>query len=162
LPRYPRFTAVILGLCQPQHQSFQKKLQDEIDAADLSERLLFVGEIPSDKVGEWYQRSLITVACPRYEPFGLTVLEGMACSSAVVASRTGAFEDIVLPGVTGDLVPTGDFAALVTALEPLMQNPELALRMGEKGRVRVVEHYSIMREAEGIDSVYEALWNPKS
>ena len=162
LPRYPKFTAVILGLCQPQHQSFQKKLQEEIDAAGLSKRLLFMGEIPADKVGEWYQRSLITVACPRYEPFGLTVLEGMACSSAVVASRTGAFEDIVIPGVTGNLVPPGDVRALVKALEPLMQIPELALQMGEKGRERVIEQYSINREAEGIDTVYEMLWNSKS
>jgi mannosyltransferase len=159
LPRYPKFTAVILGLCQPQHQSFQTKLKEEIDAAGLSKRLLFMGEIPADKVGDWYQRSLITVACPRYEPFGLTVLEGMACGTAVVASRTGAFEDIVIPNVTGDLVPTGNVAALVNALEPLMRNPELALQMGEKGRQRVVDQYSIIREAEGIDSVYEGLWN---
>jgi mannosyltransferase len=162
LPKYPKFTAVILGLCQPQHQSFQRKLQEEIDFAGLSERLLFMGEIPADKVGEWYRRSLITVACPRYEPFGLTVLEGMACGSAVVASRTGAFEEIVIPGLTGDLVPTGDVAALVVALEPLMKNPALALQMGEKGRIRVIEHYSITREAEGIDSVYEGLWNSKT
>jgi mannosyltransferase len=162
LPKYPKFTAVILGLCQPQHQSFQKKLQDEIDAAGLSKRLLFMGEIPADKVGEWYQRSLITVACPRYEPFGLTVLEGMACASAVVASRTGAFEDIVIPGVTGDLVPTGNVAALVKALEPLMANPLVALQMGEQGRQRVIDQYSITREAEGIDSVYESLWSAKS
>jgi mannosyltransferase len=158
LPKYPNFTAVILGLCQPQHQSFQKKLQDEIAAAGLSERLLFLGEIPADRVGEWYQRTLITVACPRYEPFGLTVLEGMACASAVVASRTGAFEDIVIPGVTGDLVPTGDVGALVKALEPLMKNPEVALRLGERGRQRVIDEYSITREAQGIDAVYESLW----
>jgi mannosyltransferase len=161
LPKHPKFTAVILGLCQPQHLSFQKKLQHEIDAAGLSKRLLFMGEIPADKVGEWYQRSLITVACPRYEPFGLTVLEGMACSTAVVASRTGAFEDIVIPGITGALVPTGDVAALVKALEPLMRDPAIAMRMGEQGRQRVIDEYSITREAQGIDSVYEGLWNPK-
>jgi mannosyltransferase len=158
LPKYPNFTAVILGLCQPQHQQFQKQLQDEIQAAGLSDRLLFLGEIPADQVGNWYQRTLITVACPRYEPFGLTVLEGMACSAAVVASRTGAFEDIVLPGITGELVPTGDVDALVRALEPLMKNPERAIAMGEQGRKRVVEEYSIAREAQGIDSVYEQLW----
>jgi mannosyltransferase len=158
LPKYPNFTAVILGLCQPQHQAFQKQLQDEIQAAGLSDRLLFLGEIPADQVGNWYQRTLITVACPRYEPFGLTVLEGMACSAAVVASRTGAFEAIVLPGITGELVPTGDVDALVNALEPLMKNPERAIAMGEQGRKRVVEEYSIAREAQGIDSVYEQLW----
>jgi mannosyltransferase len=158
LPKYPDFTAVILGLCQPQHQSFKATLESEIKVAGLSERLLFLGEIPADQVGLWYQRVLITVACPRYEPFGLTVLEGMACEAAVVASRTGAFEQIVLPGITGELVPTSNVDALVQALEPLMKNPEHAIQMGKKGRLRVVAAYSVEKEAEGIDSVYEGLW----
>jgi mannosyltransferase len=158
LPKYPDFTAVILGLCQPQHQSFKAALESEVAAAGLSERLLFMGEIPADQVGSWYQRVLITVACPRYEPFGLTVLEGMACEAAVVASRTGAFEQIVLPGETGELVPTSDVGALVKALEPLMMDPERAVQMGKKGRLRVQEAFSVEKEAEGIDSVYEALW----
>jgi mannosyltransferase len=158
LPRYPDFTAVILGLCQPQHASFKERLQKEIDAAGLGERLLFLGEIPADQIGAWYQRTLITVACPRYEPFGLTVLEGMACEAAVVASRTGAFEAIVVEGKTGKLVPTGDVDALVLALEPLMKQPQIALAMGKAGRLRVMENYSVEKEAAGIDAVYEGLW----
>jgi glycosyltransferase involved in cell wall biosynthesis len=39
-----------------------------------------------------------------------------------------------------------------------MKNPERAIAMGEQGRKRVVEEYSIAREAQGIDSVYEQLW----
>jgi mannosyltransferase len=158
LPKYPDFTAVILGLCQPQHMAFKAQLESQIKAAGLSERLLFLGEIPADQVGVWYQRVLITVACPRYEPFGLTVLEGMACETAVVASRTGAFESIVIPGQTGELVPTNDVDALADALEPLMQNPEKALAMGKLGRIRVQQAYSVEKEAAGINEVYEHLW----
>jgi mannosyltransferase len=158
LPHHPDFTAVILGLCQPQHRTFKEKLQREIEAAGLSKRLLFLGEIPADQIGIWYQRTLITVACPRYEPFGLTVLEGMACECAVVASRTGAFESIIIEGQTGKLVPTSDVQSLVNALEPLMLNPELALAMGKAGRQRVIDSYSVEREAAAIDAVYESLW----
>ncbi len=159
LPKFPDFTGVILGLCQPQHQSYQSELIQKIEKAGLSKRLLFLGEIPAGDIALWYQRVLITVACPRYEPFGLTVLEGMSCGAAVVASRTGAFEDIVLPGVTGELVPTGDSQALASALTELMKNPDKTIAMGHAGRVRVQKEYSVEKEAEGIDSVYRHLWN---
>jgi mannosyltransferase len=109
-------------------------------------------------VAEWYQNVLITVACPRYEPFGLTPLEGMACGCAVVASDTGAFKAIVDEGVTGHVVPTDDVPALVAALRRVMQDPVRAADMGRLGRQRVEQQFSVEREAEGVAAVYAAVW----
>ncbi len=99
------------------------------------------------------------VACPRYEPFGITPLEAMASGCAVVASRTGAFEHIVEEGKTGLMVPTGDPDVLATAIERLMRDPEWAISMGKKGRIRVGANFSIEREAQGIHSVYDSVLN---
>jgi mannosyltransferase len=79
----------------------------------------------------------------------------MASGCAVVASRTGAFEHIVEEDRTGHVIPTDDVASLVQALMPLMDNPERAIAMGEAGRVRVAEKFSIEQEAAGIAAVYE-------
>lgn len=159
LPEFPDFTAVIAGLCQPQHQEFKQTLTARIAACGLSDRLLFIGEIPPAEVGYWYQNVLITVACPRYEPFGLTPLEGMACGCAIVASDTGAFKTIVDEGKTGYVVATEDVSALVIALRKLMQNPADAAEMGRLGRLRVEEGFSVEREAAGIMAVYESVRN---
>jgi mannosyltransferase len=158
LPEFPDYTAVIAGLCQPQHEAFKQALVDKVAARGLSDSIIFLGEIEPDAVGQWYQNVLIIVACPRYEPFGLTPLEGMACGCAVVASDTGAFKTIVDEGVTGHVVPTDDVAALVAALRPVMQEPLRAAEMGRLGRHRAEKMFSVEREAAGVAAVYAHVW----
>jgi mannosyltransferase len=158
LPEFPDFTAVIAGLCQPQHEEFKQALVAKIAAHGFIDRLLFIGEISPAEVGTWYQNVLITVACPRYEPFGLTPLEGMACACAVVASDTGAFKTIVDEAKTGYVIPTEDVSALVIALRKLMLNPTATAELGHQGRLRVKQGFSVEREAEGIAAVYESVW----
>ena len=155
LPRYPDFTAVICGLCKPEDEVYKAQLVAKIEAAGLTKRIIWLGLVPAEDLALWYQRVSITVACPLNEGFGLTPIEGMACGSAVVASRTGAFEEIVLEGVTGHLVPTDDVPTLVQALEKLLQSPEQITRFAAAGRERVVAHYSIESEARRIAEVYD-------
>lgn len=157
LPEFPDYTAVIAGLCTPQYEDFQAQLVAKIASAGLSDRIIFLGVIGPDEVATWYQNVLITVACPRYEPFGLTPLEGMACGCAVVASDTGAFKMIVEEGVTGHVVPTDNIESLTLALRKVMPNPTLLDSMGKSGRRRVESGFSVEREAEGIAAVYAAV-----
>jgi mannosyltransferase len=117
-----------------------------------------LGEVPSGEVHHWYQRCLVCVACPRYEPFGLTPFEAASAGCALVCSRTGAFEELVEPGVNGELIPTGDVGALAQALSRLMANPQATQHMGVCGRDRVAGHFSLQAEADGIADVYRRLW----
>jgi mannosyltransferase len=130
---------------------------DKIASHGQRERLVFLGDLPLDDIPKWYRRVTIMVACPRYEPFGITPLEAMASACAVVASRTGAFEHIVEPEQTGLLVPTDDIDALANALRELMSDPERTIAMGQRGRERVAAKFSIEQEAAGIQSVYALL-----
>ena len=157
LPDFPDWTAVLAGLCTPQHQNFQDALKEKIAAAGLSDRIIFLGVIGPNHIVDWYQNVLVTVACPRYEPFGLTPLEGMACASSVIASDTGAFRMIVDEGNTGYVIPTDSITALSTALRNMLSQPDHVAEMGNKGRARVVEQFSVEREAQGIQSVYKSL-----
>jgi mannosyltransferase len=154
LPEFPDYTAVIAGLCTPQYQEFQKQLVAKIASNGLSDRIIFLGVIGPNEVAGWYQNVLITVACPRYEPFGLTPLEGMACGCAVIASDTGAFKMIVDDNVTGHVVPTDNTDALTLALRKVMPDPILLASMGKSGRARVEAGFSVDSEARGISAVY--------
>jgi len=158
LAQYPAWTAVIGGLCQARDQAYQADLQAQLARAGLTERVVWLGEVPAADMPLWYQRLSITVACPLYEGYGLTLIEGMACGCAAVASRTGAFASMVQPGVSGTLVPVGDVDALTQALHPLMADPLRTQAMGCRARERAVAQFSIEREAEGIAAVYRQLW----
>jgi mannosyltransferase len=158
LPQLPGATAVIAGLAQAQHQAYQQDLLRQIDAAGLHDRIVFLGEVPAGEVHLWYQRCLLCVACPRYEPFGLTPFEAAATGCALVCSRTGAFDQLAIPGVTGEMVETGDVDGLAQAVLSVMQDPQHAARLGEAAQARVAGHFSLAREAEGIARVYRGLF----
>ncbi len=150
---------MIAGLAQPQHRAYQAELQKKIDAAGLRERIVFLGEIPAGEVNLWYQRCLLCVACPRYEPFGLTPFEAAATGCALVCSRTGAFEQLVQPGVNGALVDTGDARGLAQAVWSVLQDPKQAASMGLAARERVANFYSLQQESLGIGQVYQQLFD---
>ena len=157
LPRYPDFTAVVVGAIMPEQQGFANDLKKRIEAAGLTSRILMTGELPIEEVPRWYQRLTIYAFTSRNEGFGLTLLEAMSAGTALVASRAGAAELVVEDGVTGVLTPPGDVDALVAALEPLMRDPASATAMGERGRAQVLEKFSLDAEANRIAAVYRSL-----
>ena len=157
LPRYPDFTAVIVGAITVEQTAFADDLKKRIEAAGLSSRIVITGELPIEQVPRWYQRLTIYAFTSRNEGFGLTLIEAMSVGAALVASRAGAAELVVEDGVTGVLTPPGDVNALVTALEPLMRDPASSAAMGERARARVQATFSLDAEANQIAGVYRAL-----
>ena len=157
LPRYPEFSAVLVGAITPEQMPFANELKKQIAAAGLEQRVVVTGEIDIAEVQRWYQRLTIYAFTSRNEGFGLTLIEAMAAGAALVAARAGAAEIVVENGVTGVLVPPGDTDALVAAIEPLMQHPAAAAAMGSRARERVVEKFSLDAEADKIAAVYRRL-----
>jgi len=157
LPRYPDFTAVMVGAITVDQTGFANDLKKRIEAAGLTSRIVVTGELSIEEVQRWYRRLTIYAFTSRNEGFGLTLIEAMAVGAALVASRAGAAELVVEDGVTGALTPPGDVDALVAALEPLMRDPAAASAMGARARARVVEKFSLDAEAAGIAAIYRAL-----
>jgi len=157
LPRYPDFTAVLVGAITPEQSGFADDLKKRIEAAGLQSRIVITGELEIEAVQRWYQRLTVYAFTSRNEGFGLTLIEAMAAGAALVASRAGAAELVVEDGVTGALTPPGDVDALVAAVEPLMRDPASASAMGARGRTRVLEKFSLQAEAGRIAEVYRGL-----
>jgi mannosyltransferase len=157
LPRYPDFTAVIVGQVTAEQTPFANDLKKRIEAAGLQSRIVITGELPIEQVRRWYQRLTIYAFTSRNEGFGLTLIEAMASGSALVAARAGAAELVVEDGVSGVLIPAGDVDALATALDPLMRDVAAATAMGARGRARVLAKFSLDAEAARIGEVYRPL-----
>jgi mannosyltransferase len=157
LPSRPDVAALVLGRTTEQHVGFERDLKRRIAQAKLEDRVLFAGEVPPP-MNAWYQVLDLFVAPSRWEGFGVTPLEAMACEVPVVATRAGAFEELLDDGVTGTLVPPGEVAPMREAIVRWLDDPTGAARAGAAGRTRVAEQFSLEREAAGINAVYEALW----
>jgi starch synthase len=103
--------------------------------------------------------------CPSiYEPFGLVILEAMACETPVVASRVGGIPEIVVEGETGYLVDfnpddlDGFTTSLAGRVQELLQDTTLAARMGKAGRERAVQHFGWRAIAAQTVRLYDSLF----
>lgn len=93
----------------------------------------------------------------RWEGFGLVTLEAMQAGVAVVASRVSALPEIVLDGETGLLVPAAKAAKLAAALLALLQDPQRAMQLGENGRLRAAQLFTVKQMAVQHAALYLSL-----
>jgi glycosyltransferase involved in cell wall biosynthesis len=90
------------------------------------------------------------------EGISLTLLEAMAAERAIVATAVGGTPEVVCDGATGVLVPPGDAGALGAAMAALLKEPMRAAALGEAGRRRVLQHFTLDRMVEAYAAVYSA------
>jgi len=91
------------------------------------------------------------------EGLGTSLLDAMACSRPIVATRAGGIPEVVEDGVTGLLVPPRDHRALAQAIVGLLKDDALQRRMGAAGLARVKGRFTVERMVEGTAEVYTNL-----
>ncbi len=153
LPARPHLRVIFTGRVTDDNRTFHATQMARLTAAGVADRVQFLGEIPWEDVVRHYQALNLFVAPARWEGFGLTPLEAMACGVPVVASRVGAFESLVTPE-TGTLVPPDDAAALTQALEAWVDAPARLAAAGPTARAHVLANHQIEGEARALVSIY--------
>jgi glycosyltransferase involved in cell wall biosynthesis len=96
-----------------------------------------------------------------YESFGLATAEAMAFELPVVATDVVGTSDVVVPGVTGMLVPPRDPAALAQATLVLLGDPARARAFGAAGRARVLDRFTREHMLDAVGSLYQSLIEPE-
>jgi len=90
-----------------------------------------------------------------YETFGLTVVEAFSCGTPVIASRHGAFADLIEDGVTGLLFTPGDASDLSKKIAWSESHPEAMLKMGQAARIEYETKYTPQRNYKMLIEIYE-------
>ena len=95
-----------------------------------------LGFIPDEDLVDYFRAADVFVLPTRTgEGFGLVIAEANACGVPVIATRSGAPEEIVQDGITGLLVPPENPAALADAITQLRRQPDLRREMGRAARL---------------------------
>jgi glycosyltransferase involved in cell wall biosynthesis len=121
-------------------------------------RVRFLGSLDREALLAAYHRAQVLVVpslCE--EPFGLPVVEGMACGLPCVASHTGGIPELIEHEVTGVLVPRGDAAGLAAALRGLASDPPRRQRLGHAARERAVRLFDWSLPAARLEALYNRL-----
>lgn len=137
---------------------YQEELRQLRDSLGLSSIVRFLGH--RSDVGRVLAASDVmahTSTSP--EPFGLVIIEGMAASLPVIATKDGGVPEIIDDGENGILTPPGDPQALARALTAVASDKTFARRLGMAARSRVLERFTLERVAREVEAVYEAVLN---
>jgi glycosyltransferase involved in cell wall biosynthesis len=130
------------------------------DAAGIAGQVTFLGHRPSTQTPDIYRTFdvlvLPSVSRPNWvEQFGRVLTEAMACGVPVVGSDSGEIPHVI--GDAGLIFPEGDAAALCDALARLLADPALRHDLADRGRARVLAHFTQAQVAAATYRVYQAV-----
>ena len=132
---------------------YQRRLRELARTAGIADRVSWLGE--REDVPE-LMRALDVLLVPSWEePFGRTVLEGMALEVPVLATDVGGPAEILHDGREGLLLAPRRAGEWARALAALAGDPERRARMGRAGRERVEQRFSIAAHVAAMLAVYE-------
>jgi len=162
LPRLPGAVAVVAGLAKGGDEGFLTRLKAEVAAAGLTGRILFPGEVAAERMPALMQGCRLLMALPRYEGYGVTPIEAMACGVPIIASETGHFAEFAGRAggneQAGIIVPLKDAEGAAEAAVALLSDPAKHAAFAATARERAVRLFSVEREVAEIRAVYDGLW----
>jgi glycosyltransferase involved in cell wall biosynthesis len=126
-------------------------------ALGLGDAVTFAGFLPQHEMPGFYA-ALDVLAHPSVEePFGLVLVEAMACARPVVAVGAGGVPEIIRDGVDGLLVPREQPEAMAAALVRVLRESALAGRLARSGCARARDTFTPQRQAAEVLAVYHRI-----
>ena len=110
----------------------------------ISDRVQFRGWVSNDDVIAEFHQADVFVLPTFAEGLPNALLEAMACNLPVVTTPVDGIPSVVEDGLNGFLVPPGESDALAKGIRPLLQNPELGIKMGQTNRAAILENHHIL------------------
>lgn len=140
---------------------FRKELEDIIEREGLEDMVMFAGRVPNEELPDYYAATDVFVlpSVSRLEAFGIVALEAMASEVPVIVSDIPGVRDVIVEGKNGLLAEPMNSEDLAGKIRTLLENPEVAERMGKNGRKRVLERFTWGQVAKDIEYVYYSILN---
>lgn len=157
--RVPDVTYLIVG-----DGPHREELETLAVTVGVRDRVIFAGRAAAEDLPDLYALSDVFVMPSRdqletddVEGFGIVFLEASACGKPVVGGRSGGVSDAIVDGVTGFLVDPRDPEAIADMLARLLLDSDLAIRLGQHGRSRVVRDFDWRCVADRVQGILDAI-----
>jgi glycosyltransferase involved in cell wall biosynthesis len=105
-------------------------------------------------VMELLAKSSLFILSSKREGFPISILEAMRAGLPVIATEVGGVAEAIIDGETGYLVPVGDKVLMQKRICALVEDPKLRKQMGDKGRERFLQHFTLEKMAEKTFDIY--------
>ena len=130
------------------------QIQKQISRLNLDPLVKIMGFQPHQQVLEFLAQADVLVLPSLSEGIPVAAMEAMAAGLPVVASSVTGVPELVMDGMTGLLVPKQNSEALAEALLKLYNEPEMRMRLGRNGRLKVGKEYNLQRSAKMLYDIF--------
>lgn len=154
--RHPEAKFAAVGGVFDTEKFYMDRFRKEVHDAGLDNKLT-INDFRADMPDVFAAFDIFVLPSILPEPFGLVVIEAMASGKPVVATAPGGPSETVVDGETGFLVPPSDASAIAKALEELLADPPKRISMGEAGRRRAREVFSLPRYVSEFEELYDRI-----
>ncbi len=134
-------------------EKYGQELKKLVDKLNINHITTFFGRVSDSKLQELYSKAMVLIHLQKMHPFGLVFIESMASGTPGIACKPGATEEIITDGETGFLVDENDSIKLMECVEKFLDNPNISLTMGIKGRDRVKKNFELSSQFEKIRQI---------
>ena len=101
---------------------------------EIADRVILLGRISDSEKKDFLAKALFCVMPSRYEGWGIAAIEASSCAKPVIGTKISGLQDAIVDGKTGILVEPENPDALVAAMQKLLSDKDLRLKMGNSGR----------------------------
>jgi len=136
---------------------YKKYLFNLIKKYKMQEKITFTGQMEHKIVAAYYRNADIFVNPARYEPFGLTTMEAMACGTAPLISHVAGSKEIIIDGLNGFIINSHDRKLLGNQILKLLSDKKILKKISENAAFTIKEHYSWDKISEKIINLYNKL-----
>jgi glycosyltransferase involved in cell wall biosynthesis len=149
---FPELKMVITG-----EGSYKVRLLNELDRLGVSDLVDYLGVVETERIPELINSSRVFMYPSRREPFGLSIIEAMACGIPVITTNVFGPSEIVTHGYDGLALSPDNIDELVDAVQMLLSDSELQIRLGQNARKTVESRFGLKHHTEQLLTIYNDL-----
>lgn len=137
---------------------YKKEISEYVNSNNkLKDKVWFLGSLASEEVSKWIHVSKVVVLPSYYETQGIVLLEANAHKKPVIASNINGINEIIQDGVNGLLFEKGNSVDLTSKIKQILNDTELANKLGEKGYEIVKKEFAWENIVVETEKVYNKI-----
>lgn len=149
---HPNTTLLMVG-----DGPLRSRIEQYANEKDLRENVTFTGYVEHEKLPYYYRAADMFALSSNHESFGMVLIEAMSTGTPIVAPDVGWISNIVTDGKEGRIVDEQTPKHFAAAINELLDYPEIAAQMGQKGREAAVEQHDWQARGEMLKAIFEQM-----
>lgn len=152
--KFPSIKCVLFG--ESREDDYFAEIKESAMAGEMNGLVVFAG-YRADVADCMNAADIIVHASTSPEPFGRVIIEAMTLGKSIIGSNAGAVPEIIENNISGLLFEPGNIEELVQKMEFILQHPDDALKFGHNAFQRVQKDFTIEKQIDLIEEIYESV-----